>query len=157
MSFLSNLFGNKSAPKPIALSENSREGDSLFLQFENNEARRTYGGSAFIELQCCRLDTDVISDCVNIDNITHWHTDSLYVYFDRHKEFLNNYAELFGMTVHNDCTMGAIDPYGINYIHRNRLPAIIDRIEKAKPADYKILLEWLTAADGITGIYILGI
>ena len=69
MSFLSNLFGNKSAPKPIALSENSREDDSLFLQFENNEARRTYGGSAFIELQCCRLDTDVISDCVNIDNI----------------------------------------------------------------------------------------
>ncbi len=157
MSFLSNLFGKKNTPKPIALSDNPNESDSLFLKFENSEARRAYGGSAFIELQYCRLDTNVISDCVNIDNLTHWQSDSLYVYFDNLDKFYKEYSSAFLEGLYNNSERGSIDLYGMNYFLKEQLPDIIARIEESRPTDYKTLLEWLKAAQDCNGIYILGI
>lgn len=89
--------------------------------------------------------------------INSWKVDSLYVYADDMDEFYFNYKDIFCDGVYNNTKKGEIDLYGINYYSPNQLIAIIDKIEKQKPSDYEILLEWLKQGINYNGVYILGI
>ena len=52
----------------------------LFLVFNSQEERREYGGSAFIEMQFCRLPAGTkIKDIVAVRSINNWQNDSLYI------------------------------------------------------------------------------
>ncbi len=45
----------------------------LFLTFHSQEERREYGGSAFIEMQFCKLPAGTgIKDIVAVGNINDW-------------------------------------------------------------------------------------
>ena len=130
----------------------------MFHSFESREARRAFGGSAFIEIQYCRLKPAArIGKIVSLRVINSWKVDSLYVYADDMDEFYFNYKDIFCDGVYNNTKKGEIDLYGINYYSPKQLIAIIDKIEKQKPSDYKILLEWLKQGINCNGVYILGI
>ena len=52
----------------------------LFLKFSSQDERRAYGGSAFIELQFCKLPPATpIKKIIAVDSIENWKNDSLYV------------------------------------------------------------------------------
>lgn len=130
----------------------------MFHSFENSAARRAFGGSAFIEIQYCRLKPATkIKKIVSLSAIKHWKDDSLYVYADDIDEFYSNYRDIFCGGTYNNEESGDIDLYGINYYSPKQLTEIIDKIKKQKPLDYEILLEWLERATDYNGIYILGI
>jgi hypothetical protein len=129
----------------------------MFHSFESQEARRAFGGSAFLEIQYCRLNTasmkEIVSPCVRND----WKDNSLYVYEGDMDEFYSNYKDIFCNGTYHNTEKGNIDLFGINYYSPKQLTEIIDKIEKQKPLDYEILLEWLKQAINYNGIYILGI
>jgi hypothetical protein len=130
----------------------------MFHSFESREARRAFGGSAFIEIQYCRLKpTSRISEIVSPRVRNDLKDDSLYVYVDDIDEFYSNYKDIFCDGTYNNTKKGDIDLFGINYYSPKQLTEIIDKIEKQKPLDYEILVEWLKQAFNYNGIYILGI
>ena len=52
----------------------------LFHVFNSQEERRAYGGSAFIEIQFCKLSTKrKVTERVALRSIQFWQNDSLYV------------------------------------------------------------------------------
>ena len=130
----------------------------MFHAFESKEDRRIFGGSAFIEIQYCKLKHNArIKKIVSINAIDNWQDDSLYVYVDDIDEFYNNYRDIFNYWVYNNLKKGEIDLYGINYYSPQQLIEIIDKIEKQKPMDYAVILEWLKQGTNYNGFYILGI
>ena len=61
----------------------------LFHSFSSQTERREYGGSDFIELQCCKLKRGTsIKKIISVDHIEHWKTDSLYLSGDDMDNFL---------------------------------------------------------------------
>ncbi len=121
---------------------------NCFYSFESKEARREFGGSAFIELQYCKLKPSAsIRKIVSQRSIPYWQNDSLYVYVDDMDCFVANYAEIFG----------SMDAFGINYYSLTQLNDIIDKIEKQKPLDCEVILEWLRKGLEYNGFYVLGI
>lgn len=120
----------------------------MFHSFKSKNERRNYGGSAFIELQYCKLKTETnLNKILAINSINDWQDDSLYVFFDDIDNFISNYNDLFQ----------DINCYVINYYSPNRLQEILTKIENEKPSDYAVLLEWLKQGLHYKGIYILGI
>ena len=71
----------------------------LFHIFNNQDERREFGGSDFLELQFCQLKKGTsIKKIVDTDKINCWLNDSLYVYGDDYNIFykqLNNNFQTF--------------------------------------------------------------
>lgn len=128
----------------------------LFYTFRSQEERRNYGGSAFIEIQFCRLPIGTSPKrIVSIGSIHNWENDSLYV--DCEYEFDNEYSSIFDCGIYHNMKTGPVDLYGINYYPTSTIEPIIERLNMEKPRDYEILLCWLDKAKHYNGFYILGI
>ncbi len=130
----------------------------MFHKFHSQDDRKKFGGSAFLELQYCRMDCNAsIERLVSVHEIKRWQTDSLYVYMDDMELFFQQYADVFKNGVYNNRKTGVVDLYGINYYSPAQVNEIIGAIEKKKPMDYLPLLNWLYEAKTFNGMYILGI
>lgn len=130
----------------------------MFRYFESLEARKAFGGSAFIEIQYCKLKQNTrIRKIVSLCAIDNWKEDSLYIYVNDINEFYSNYKDIFCDGVYNNLKNGIVDVFGINYYSPKQLIEIIDKIEKQKPLDYAVLLKWLKQGIDYNGFYILGI
>ena len=130
----------------------------MFHIFENKEDRRQFGGSAFIEIQYCRLSSNTkLKKIVSVNSIRNWVEDSLYIFVDDIDSFIDSYGSIFNMGTYNNVKKGSIDVFGINYYTSDDVKKIVDTITNEKPIDYQILLNWLSKATQYNGIYILGI
>ncbi len=128
----------------------------MFHIFNSQEERREYGGSAFIEIQFCRLPRDTsLSEIVDVDSIENWMNDSLYA--DDENEFYREYSRIFDCGTYNNKESGIVDIFGINYYAPSQIERLLSRIHKEKPADYEVLAQWLECAKQYNGFYILGI
>lgn len=128
----------------------------LFHAFHNQTERRDFGGSAFIEIQVCKLPVrSSIKLIVDISSIKNWQNDSLYV--SDENAFYQEYGHIFDCGTYNNLETGPVDLYGINYYPASLTDTIIDRIRESKPADYTVLVDWLERAKGYNGFYILGV
>jgi hypothetical protein len=128
----------------------------LFHSFNSQDERRDYGGSAFIEIQFCRLPVGTSNKkIVAISNIINWQNDSLYV--DCEEEFYREYSSILGFGMYSNLSNGPLDIYGINYYSPSAIVRIIEALNREKPMDYEILLDWLNKAKIYNGFYVLGI
>jgi len=128
----------------------------IFHTFNSSEQRRDFGGSAFIEMQFCKLPSKAaIDQIVAVSSITNWQDDSLYIH-DIEK-FEEDYGNIFDCGIYNNLKNGIVDLYGINYYKPDMIKTIVTKILEDKPTDYEILLEWLSKAKSCNGFYILGI
>ena len=128
----------------------------MFHFFDSQEERRNFGGSAFIEIQFCKLPSGTTTKkLVAISNIKHWQNDSLYI--DDENAFYQEYGHIFNCGLYNNLKTGIVDIYGINYYAPSLIESIIEKLQKEKPADYEALIEWLTKSEEYNGFYILGI
>lgn len=131
---------------------------SIFYSFESKEERRSVGGSAFMELQYCKLKPSAtIRKILSLRSIPYWQNDSLYVYVDDINTFCSNYYDIFCDGRYNNREIGEMDLFGINYYSPQQLIEFIDKIEKQKPLGYEIILEWLKKGIDYNGFYILGL
>lgn len=128
----------------------------LFHTFNSQDERRDYGGSAFIEIQFCKIPYGTKSKkIVAVNSINHWQNDSLYV--SEEDKFYHEYSHIFNSGIYNNLKSGTVDIFGINYYAPSLIDSIIEKLQKDKPSDYKTLIEWLTTAKEYNGFYILGI
>ena len=130
----------------------------LFHSFNNQDERRAFGGSDFLELQFCKLKKGTnIKSIVATRNIVDWCNDSLYVSGDDTDVFYKQYKDVFKNGVYNNLKSGDIDFFGINYYSPELVEEMIKTIEANKPEDYRIILAWLNKAKDFNGVYILGV
>ncbi len=130
----------------------------MFLSFNSRTERMEYGGTAFIELQFCRLPiTKSIKKIVAVDSIKNWKDDSLYVYVDNIDEFYQEYSKIFTDGIYCNGKSGIVDTFGINYYSKEQISVIIERLKNLQPKDYENLIDWLQKAKEYNGFYILGI
>lgn len=130
----------------------------MFLSFNTTEERRATGGSAFLEIQYCKIPKDEpLRKIVSVDFIKNWDNSSLYVYDDDIENFYKEYAEILQDGVYNNLCEGRLDTCGINYYDSDRALAIIERLKNIQPTEYDVLLEWLNNGLSQNGFYILGI
>lgn len=128
----------------------------LFHIFNSQEERRNFGGSAFIEVQFCRLPVGTkLKKIVAVGSIKNWQNDSLYI--DDVDSFYKEYSHIFDCGLYNNLKKGIVDIFGINYYAPDVLDSMIERLNIDKPTDYAILIEWLEKSKGYNGFYILGI
>lgn len=128
----------------------------LFYTFQSQEERRKFGGSAFIELQLCKLPAGTaLKKIVKVGNIKNWQNDSLYV--NDEDLFYKEYGPIFDCGIYNNLKSGIVDIYGINYYAPDLLDTIIRRLDSDKPVDCELLADWLKKAKAHNGFYILGI
>ena len=128
----------------------------LFHVFSSQEERRTFGGSAFIEVQFCKMPYKTkIKKIVAVNSIKNWQNDSLYI--NDEDTFYQEYSNIFTCGIYNNLKSGIVDIFGINYYEPSLVDSIITKLHKNKPIDYMILVEWLTKAKEYNGFYILGI
>ena len=128
----------------------------LFHVFSSQEERRTFGGSAFIEVQFCKMPYKTkTKKIVAVNSIKHWQNDSLYI--NDEDTFYQEYSNIFNCGIYNNLKSGIVDIFGINYYEPSLVDSIITKLHKNKPIDYMILVEWLTKAKEYNGFYILGI
>ena len=128
----------------------------LFHIFTSQEERRNHGGSAFIEMQFCKLPPDAkTKKRVAVSSIHHWQNDSLYI--DDLNLFYQEYSHIFDCGIYNNLKSGIVDLYGINYYSPSSIDSIIHRILAETPKDYEIIVDWLTKGKAYQGFYILGI
>lgn len=119
----------------------------LFHVFSSQQQRRSFGGSAFVEIQRCKLpDGTSEKKLVSLNSISHWQNDSLYIHLDDLETFQRLYAPIF------DC-----DIYGINYYPPSMIDLFIKKLHQIKPLSYEQLSAWLNEAKNYNGFYILGI
>ncbi len=129
----------------------------LFHIFNSQDERRDFGGSDFLELQFCQLKRGTsIKIIVDTDKIDCWCNDSLYVYGDDWNAFYKHYQNIFKNGVYPNLKSGEIDWSGINYYSPKQVNEMIKAIEKNKPKDYQVVLDWLNKATEFNGVYILG-
>lgn len=127
----------------------------LFHKFSSQEERRNFGGSAFIEMQFCKMPYGAkIKNIVAVASIKHWQNDSLYI--NDVNTFFNEYSYIFNCGIYNNLKTGTVDIHGINYYALSLTEPIIDTVLKYKPKDYEILIEWLEIAKSYNGFYTLG-
>ena len=130
----------------------------LFHSFSSQTERREYGGSDFIELQCCRLKRGTsIKKIISVDHIEHWRSDSLYLSGDKMDRFLFLYSDIFNQGIYNNGKRGSVDLFGINYYPPELEEAIIKRLRERNSDDDRILTDWLLTANEHNGLYILGV
>lgn len=128
----------------------------LFHTFHSQEERREYGGSAFIEMQFCKLSANAtIQELVAVDSIQNWKNDSLYI--SDENIFYDEYSQIFDCGTYNNLQTGTVDIYGINYYAPSVTAQIIEKLHAQKPLDYEVLLDWLNQSKQYNGFYILGI
>ena len=128
----------------------------LFHVFSSQEERRTFGGSAFIEVQYCKMPYKTkTKKIVAVNSIKNWQNDSLYI--NDEATFYQEYSNIFTCGIYNNLKSGIVDIFGINYYEPSLVDSIITKLHKNKPIDYMILVEWLTKAKEYNGFYILGI
>ncbi len=128
----------------------------LFYAFDSQEQRRAFSGSAFIEMQYCRLPVGTgVKELVAVDNIVFWLDDSLYIHDDI--RFYNRYSSIFDCGVYNNLQSGPVDTLGINYYSSQAVENVIRKLKEIEPPDYNVLLAWLEKAQEFNGIYILGL
>lgn len=129
----------------------------LFHSFSSQTERREYGGSDFIELQCCKLKRGTsIKKIISVDHIEHWKTDSLFLSGDDMDNFISLYSDIFNQGFYNNGKSGSLDLFGINYYHPELEEAIVKRLRERNSEDDRILTDWLMTADEHNGLYILG-
>lgn len=122
----------------------------LFYTFNSQEERRNYGGSAFIEMQFCKLPVGTsIEKIVYVKNINHWKNDSLYI--NNESTFYLEYSNVFNCGTYNNLKCGTVDIYGINYYAPFLTDSIIEKLYKNKLTDYEILMEWLIKSKAYNG------
>lgn len=130
----------------------------MFHTFSDKEERREFGGTAFIEIQYCRLCADTkLKKIVAVKSIQHWMDDSLYIYVDDIDLFISNYGRIFNMGTYNNMQTGIVDVFGINYYTVDDVKSMVEMIIKEKPLNYQKLVNWLKNATQYNGIYLLGI
>ena len=130
----------------------------LFHSFSSQTERREYGGSDFIELQCCKLKRGTsIKKIISVDHIEHWKTDSLFLSGDDMDNFISLYSDIFNQGFYNNGKSGSLDLFGINYYPPELEEAIIKRLREINSEDDRILTDWLMTADEHNGLYILGV
>ena len=128
----------------------------LFHVFSSQEERRTFGGSAFIEVQFCKMPYKTkTKKIVAVNSIKNWQNDSLYI--NDEDTFYQEYSNIFTCGIYSNLKSGIVDIFGINYYEPSLVDSIITKLHKNKPIDYMILVEWLTKAKEYNGFYILGI
>ena len=128
----------------------------LFHTFFSQSERRDFGGSAFIEIQFCKLPVrSSIKSIVDVSSIKNWKNDSLYV--SDENAFYQDYGQIFDCGTYNNLETGPVDLYGINYYPASITDTIIERIRESKPADYTVLIDWLERTKDYNGFYILGV
>ena len=129
----------------------------LFHTFDTQEERENYGGSAFIEIQFCTMPTQATAkELVAVGNIQDWKKDSLYVYIDDSNTFYREYSHIFDCGTYNNLKTGPVDIHGINYYAPSLIESMIERLDKERPVDYEVLIEWLIKSKSYHGFYILG-
>ena len=130
----------------------------LFHTFKSQEERRKFGGSAFIEIQFCNMPFQAtMKELVAVNSIQDWKDDSLYIYIEDDNLFFQEYSGILDCGTYNNMKTGIVDLYGINYYAPSLTDSIIERLNKEKPKDYEILVEWLRKSKAYNGFYILGI
>ena len=128
----------------------------LLLTFPSQEERRKFGGSAFLEIQFCRMPKETLfNEIVAVENITNWQNDSLYVH--EIADFISIYGKYFDDGIFNNLKSGSLDVYGINYYYSDFVKRLIERLLNDKPAEYNQFVNWLKQAEKYNGFYILGI
>ena len=128
----------------------------LFHIFNTQEERMNYGGSAFLEIQFCKLPAKTkTKDLVAAGSINHWQNDSLYI--NDVDAFYHEYSRVFDCGIYNNLKSGLVDIYGINYYAPSLTDVIIKRLHEKKPLDCAALVVWLNKAKTYNGFYILGI
>lgn len=128
----------------------------LFYTFNSQEERSKFGGSAFIEIQFCKMKFGTkIKELVDIDSF--WQNDSLYIYLDDIENFIEEYGDIFNYGTYANLKTGIVDIYGINYYNPDLIEIMIAKILENKPTNYKILIKWLKKAKNYNGFYILGL
>lgn len=128
----------------------------LFHRFNNQEERRAFGGSDFLELQFCQHKSGTSIKRI-VNKFENWRNDSLYISGDDMDTFYSCYKDVFKNGTYNNLKSGDIDFFGINYYSPEKVDEMIKTIEEKKPKDYIIVLEWLNKAKEFNGIYILGV
>lgn len=130
----------------------------MFHIFHSQEERRKFGGSAFVEIQFCKMKSENdLKKIVAVSSVNHWQDDSLYIYLDDIENFVQEYRDIFRGGIYNNLESGLVDIYGINYYKPDLVEIIIARIYERQTTDYEILVEWLNKAKRYNGFYILGI
>lgn len=126
----------------------------LFHAFSSQEERRNFGGSAFIEIQFCKMPHKTKNKKL-VDSIQHWQNDSLYI--NDEDTFYQEYSSIFNCGIYGNLKTGTVDIFGTNYYAPSLVDSIIAKLHKDKPLDYITLVEWLTKAKEYNGFYILGV
>ena len=130
----------------------------IFHSFSSQDERRAFGGSAFIELQFCKLPLGTrLKKIVSVRAITHWKDDSLYVFADDIDLFYQNYNSVFNCGIHNDLKSASLDICGINYYNPELIDSMLNKMLEKRPPDYETLADWLNEARALNGFYVLGI
>ena len=128
----------------------------LFHTFFSQSERRDFGGSAFVEIQFCKLPVrSSITSIVDVSSIKNWQNDSLYV--SDENAFYQEYGHIFDCGTYNNLEIGPVDLNGINYYPASLTDTIIARICESKPVDYTVLVDWLERTKDYNGFYILGV
>lgn len=127
----------------------------LFYTFNSRMEREKRGGSAFLELQFCKLPVrSNLETLVAVEHINHWQIDSLYV--EDARLFVREYSSVFDCGVYNNLQRGTVDLWGINYYLPSSIDVLIKKVEEQKLLEYETLKAWLNQAKGYNGFYILG-
>ncbi|MCF7924449.1 MAG: hypothetical protein K9L64_04985 [Candidatus Izimaplasma sp.] len=130
----------------------------MFHIFSNIDERRKYGGSAFIELQYCKLSAQTkLKKIVSIKSIQNWKDDSLYIHVDDLDSFVESYGRILNNGTYNNMKSGVVDIFGINYYTIENMKDLVDVITKSKPVGNEKLLSWLKKGLQYNGFYLLGI
>ena len=130
----------------------------IFHSFSSQDERRSFGGSAFIELQFCKLPLGTgLKKIVSVRAITHWKDDSLYIHADDIDLFYQNYNSVFDCGTHNNLKSGSLDICGINYYNPELIDSMLDKILEKQPPEYETFADWLNKARTLNGFYVLGI
>ena len=128
----------------------------LFHLFNNQDERRAFGGSDFLELQFCEHKSGTSIKRI-VNKTENWRNDSLYISGDDMDIFYKCYKDVFKNGTYNNLKSGEIDSCGINYYSPEQVEEMIKIIEETKPTDYKTVLDWLVKAKEFNGVYILGV
>ena len=124
----------------------------LFHQFSSQKERRKFGGSAFIEIQFCKLPFGTKTETL-INNVNFWKDDSLYIHISDDEVFCKEYKHIFDCSINDN----SFDIHGINYYDSSSAERIIDALLNYKPLEFKALIAWLEISKSYNGFYILGI
>lgn len=119
----------------------------MFHKFKNQQERKNFGGTAFVEFAYCKNKSKlkILNRLFKIKKF--WNDDSLYIYVDDIDEFCNLYDDIFM----------ANNLYGPNYYSKEKTIEIINLLKEKQPKYYLVLVEWLELVLMYDGFWIYGI